>query len=223
MPLRVLFQWRVLVLRFQRLTGKRKRWGFSERFTPHTHFFLSYPFSAKEWSFTLENRQQKSLRLRLNNCLLIGHMKYKKWIRTKRKMSVHGRALLFPRCPWMHHLLPPSQVRSLRQTTPPLYKCLTRVQQFTSAAWLVLILGIRYSEVGEGAGGVRWRAETWGGVSVRLARFVLSLFVLKESYERLPRRLALQRVEMDWRQSREAKKKNEVKGKRGRKMQEKYF
>lgn len=43
----------------------------------------------------------------------------------------------------------------------------------------------------------RERAETWRGVSVRLARFVLSLFVLEESYERLPRCLALQRVEMD--------------------------
>lgn len=223
MPLRVLFQWRVLALRFQRLTGKRKRWGFSERFTPHTHFFLSYPFSAKEWSFTLENRQQKSLRLRLNNCLLIGHMKYKKWVWTKRKMSVHGRALLFPRCPWMHHLLPPSQVRSLRQTTP----LCTNVSQESSSSHLLpgwsLSLASDMVRWGRGVGGVRWRAETWGGVSVRLARFVLSLFVLKESYERLPRRLALQRVEMDWRQSREAKKKNEVKGKRGRKMQEKYF
>lgn len=34
-----------------------------------------------------------------------------------------------------------------------------------------------------------------GGVSVRLTGFVLSLFVLQESDERLPRRLALQRDE----------------------------
>lgn len=34
-----------------------------------------------------------------------------------------------------------------------------------------------------------------GGVSVRLTGFVLSLFVLEESDERLPRRLALQRDE----------------------------
>lgn len=34
-----------------------------------------------------------------------------------------------------------------------------------------------------------------GGVSVRLTGFVLSLFVLEESDERLPRRLALRRDE----------------------------
>lgn len=34
-------------------------------------------------------------------------------------------------------------------------------------------------------------AETRGGVSVRLTRFVLSLFFLEEGYERLPRCLAL--------------------------------
>lgn len=34
-----------------------------------------------------------------------------------------------------------------------------------------------------------------GGVSVRLTGFILSLFVLQESDERLPRRLALQRDE----------------------------
>lgn len=49
-----------------------------------------------------------------------------------------------------------------------------------------------------GRRGWRWRQRREGGVvSVRLARFVLSLFVLEEGYERLPRRLALRRAETD--------------------------
>lgn len=64
------------------------------------------------------------------------------------------------------------------------------VQQFKSAARLVLFLGMRQCVI-QGGGGAR------GAVSVRLTRFVLSLFVLEESYERLPRCLALQREEMD--------------------------
>lgn len=71
-----------------------------------------------------------------------------------------------------------------------------KVQRFQPAAQLVRFLGMSVcvcdTEQEKDMGG----AEAWGRVSVRLTPFVLSLFFLEESYERLPRCLALQRVEM---------------------------
>lgn len=105
-------------------------------------------------------------------------------------MSVHSRSLLFPRCPWTHHSLPQVTKTPLRPVVSQVNT--GRVQQSKPAARLALFLGmrVRFTERGGCAG-------TWGGVSVRLTRFVLSLFVLQESYERLPRCLALQRAEME--------------------------
>lgn len=67
------------------------------------------------------------------------------------------------------------------------------VKPFESAARSLIFLGVEM-----GAGGVEMQDGGGGGfgeggVSVRLTGFVLSLFVLQESDERLPRRLALQR------------------------------
>ncbi len=54
-------------------------------------------------------------------------------------MSVHSRSLLFPRCPWMQHWLPPSQVRS-GDDSPP-YDRVRGEQGPSPAVWLCCPVG----------------------------------------------------------------------------------
>lgn len=91
-------------------------------------------------------------------------------------MSVHSRSLLFPRCPWKHHPLPPSQVKSLGETTP-LHTITSqenrgRVQQFKSAARWVLFLGMRECVIQRGGG--RRHEGTFQFVSLVLSSVCLS-------------------------------------------------